>query len=848
MKKAFKSAAIAALAISAITPVAASAATEDVSNGIYTTEGFYSIADFKKLSTTKKAALLTSPKAALVVNGQALPASIIVTGTDAQIDGSYISLAAYEQQYNVSFNSGTGFGETPQAGELKVESVSAINANELQVKFNKEVDSKTATDPANYIFSVNSTRYGQTAEGYTDVATLLQAAVVGPPAVSAVNLSADKKTVTFKVLDTKVLKSGDKYGVDVKDSVLSADGQTKVDRYGDTQKVFEDRTAPKLASTTISAGKNLVLTFDEHVNVGSAFTGTDAFVVTVNGTPVPMTAPAAAGVLDYKVISTSALTADQLKTGKYDVKVYNARDFAANNGTVGNVAPLITSSYEIKAGEAPAVKSIEAVDFNSFKITFTEEVKNATVVVVKDGVEFHNKVELPALASSVTVNLPVTVVSATTGLTKLYADNSTTTAVSVTVKNYSDNESLIGNSSTQAVTLKRDAANPAAKGTSFNTIDAAAAVDPATVKVPLNRGSNVIADASKITVTDKNGVVRTIATPTLTDSGTGTNVADILNFQIIKTAATPMTKAEVEQLAPFTVNFGANALSVKTDLIDAGALSGKPNAPSILYAAGDNTNVLYNLAHTTTVNTANSNAYKYVEAVATGGVVATSALNAVTGLLESKITVTYKEEMSAEATKLANYTIDGKPLPAGSTISVDGEGKVVTILLGSGTFKNDTSTKLVISDAVTTKLGSHVVASVSTKDVYRSDLLTFKDDVAPVLESAKFVVAAGASETDTLELTFSENIAIGASALENFVVIAHDGTKYPVDVATVAAAGKTVKVTLTTPAKVNTAQTVKVYVQPKAETVAGVAQALVDAAGNLLKEGTTVTVSGTVAP
>lgn len=167
MKKAIKSAAIAALAISAITPVAASAATENVTDGIYTAEGFYSIAEFKKLSTAKKGAVLSSDNAALVVGGQALPASVILNGTDEEIDGSFISLAAYEEKYGVTFDSGKGFGEETEAGELKVESVSAITETTVTVKLT-EASTKTLTvnDFKVTGAKVNSVTQGVTADVY----------------------------------------------------------------------------------------------------------------------------------------------------------------------------------------------------------------------------------------------------------------------------------------------------------------------------------------------------------------------------------------------------------------------------------------------------------------------------------------------------------------------------------------------------------------------------------------------------------------------------------------------------------------------------------------------------------
>ena len=103
-------------------------------------------------------------------------------------------------------------------------------------------------------------------------------------ATTPVTVSKDGKTVTLKLLAGNKLDNGDKYGIDVRDGIYSADMSTKVDKYGDTQKVFQDYVAPVLKSVELDATNKLVLTFDEpiHAEITPA---NEAFKVTVDGTP-----------------------------------------------------------------------------------------------------------------------------------------------------------------------------------------------------------------------------------------------------------------------------------------------------------------------------------------------------------------------------------------------------------------------------------------------------------------------------------------------------------------------------------------------------------------------------------
>lgn len=149
MKKGIKLGTASILAISALTPVAAFAAESTVQNGVYSSDGFYTPAEFQALSVAEKKAIVADAKSALV-SGDVVYNLLgdVISKSDAEINAITTTVAEYEAQHNVSFNSGNGFDE-PTQEDLKVESVSAITttikqAADQQLEFTINED-KAAT-------------------------------------------------------------------------------------------------------------------------------------------------------------------------------------------------------------------------------------------------------------------------------------------------------------------------------------------------------------------------------------------------------------------------------------------------------------------------------------------------------------------------------------------------------------------------------------------------------------------------------------------------------------------------------------------------------------------------------
>ncbi|MBP2033572.1 putative cell wall-binding protein [Clostridium algifaecis] len=142
----------------------------------------------------------------------------------------------------------------------QVQSVSAVDLNQIKVVFNQEVDEDTAKDVTNY--EVGGTTLNN--QGTKDNA----AAVNDQSAVA--KLQDDNKTVLITLAHPK--KQSDSLDVKVKKGILSKDKSQSIPEYTQSNLTFNDTTAPTIASVTAQGNKKITVVFSEPVNFG---TGSD---------------------------------------------------------------------------------------------------------------------------------------------------------------------------------------------------------------------------------------------------------------------------------------------------------------------------------------------------------------------------------------------------------------------------------------------------------------------------------------------------------------------------------------------------------------------------------------------
>ncbi|HDR4419948.1 TPA: S-layer homology domain-containing protein [Bacillus cereus] len=428
--------------------------------------------------------------------------------------------------------------------DAKVESVSAINAQEIKVTFTKPVNEKTAVNEGNYIFKQNG----------KDLTTADFEGEAGKKGV----LSKDGKSVTFKLVADKSFANSDKYAVHSTTGVLGADLKP-VEKYLDTEKTFSDSVAPELLGARV-VGNAVELTFNKPVK--------ETADVKIDGTKIDG-AKVASKTPGVYTLTTSAI-ADKgiFAKGDHEVVVYDAEDTLRVNP---NKSSILTTKYTVSSDTtAPEVKEVKAINSRSFKVTFSEPLSQNPEVTVKKGnytfktapygtqgnpgeVQFTKDLKDP---TSYIVSIKE---NANGDLNPLYAGSEKNVDLSINLKNFKDTVNLLGKPVDMSVSLAADTATPKVATDSLNKIDGNNLLVKFNGKIAVN-------DANQIVVRDKGGVV---VESTFVAEGdvlkvtpNNGNVTDEPYSVELKAGAIKFAKNE--ELASYSVNTNGNEAFITT--------------------------------------------------------------------------------------------------------------------------------------------------------------------------------------------------------------------------------------------------------------------------------------------
>ena len=516
----------------------------------------------------------------------------------------------------------------------EVESVSAINAKQIEVKFNKTVSQATAEDENNYLVRLS------TSVAATDLDALTTAEA---------ELQADGKTVVITANGTRDIETA--FGVQagavfefIVDGVKTTDG-TSVPKASHNLKV-NDEVAPTFVSTSASAKtttNQVTVTFSEPVVATSG-------VVKVNGSfgsVAPGSTPN----------SVTVTTGSNLEAGKsYEVEVLNFVDYAGNFLTPNPVKTTVTVSANIVA---PVVTDVKVVRDNLLEVSFDKAMAPGTIskstIKLLDG-------NYSDIASA---NITGVVAKANTG-NKVFQislddspalpfNNGSFTGTLVFTDSITDSVGNKLSQTTRSFTLTRDTVAPAV--VSVKHVKANSAVGANYGGVSLAEGAIVVKfneSISKGTLTglkliDNNGVDVTSTYLTGTEL-TAAAVSSLDSTELVLPLATEVTTAS--GITSFTLRLVAgstNDLSLDTNASTA-AVNTFATVPGVS-STGDTT------APDVTGVT-----------VGTGNVIQIAVTEA--GSLDSSTVL-----------NLNNYRIDGAPLPAGTYITVTGSAPSYTINL-----------------------------------------------------------------------------------------------------------------------------------------------------------------------
>lgn len=577
----------------------------------------------------------------------------IVTGFE---DGTFKPTANVNRAQTATFVHRT---EVPaervpvETTEAKVVSVSAINANEIKVEFNREVNTDSAKLADNY----KIVKYTSGTENTLAVNTLASGA-------ADIVVLEDKKSVVIKL--TTTLDKADNYKVTV-DGVMDSK-YDKVLKFESEVQPFFDAEAPKLVKAEYD-GTNLVATFNEPID-GTTLAG---IVAKVNG--VDVTASAAGDTAgDYTV--TFTLPSSLTSAGNYTLTLTGATDLLAN------VAGTQLASYAISTDTtAPAVSSLKQVASNAFKVTFSEGIQGGAVELnnlVSNGkfTVVKGSYAIPSAQVTVTAGdnareYVVTIADAVSNPNKLYNSGESTANLTVNIEGYKDNVGLVGNKYTGSITLTKDTTGPVVVSEKLNTVSVdttgGAADGTATIKIPFNEAVTV-ADSTKVRIY-KDGILYTTGIATVTPAGKEVTVTTTAGF------VDGPAKLTVEFLAgALEDEFGNKNSAVTTNVNYNVAETFKVITSSILTAPSDNGNVIVlNYGENMDSSAAEAANYKLDGSALPAG----TKVSFVDGNQKVQIDLPETYKVPANANYVLTVSKDVKT-KNGLSVAADADGKVFT--------------------------------------------------------------------------------------------------------------------------------------------------------------------------
>ncbi len=624
------------VAASALTPVMASAAENDtVAPGVYntSTNETLTLAQFQDLSTSAKGKWLSNSNVYVVVDGLAYKGTNIITLSEDALLASGVPAADVV---------------TPgQTSDLKVESVSAINATTVEVKIATAVDAADAegsTTPSN---TANLAKYSIDGNNPTKV-----------------ELSEDGKTATL-TFATSV--EGENLAVVVEPITTKADDNVKTERYAGTL-TYKDTVKPTVTKIeSITGGDqatSATVTFSEPVDLTNS-------TVKLNGTEVTSA--------DY------SLSADGLEleiTGQnMDATKEQTLEFVnlADNATVANITSYIKETFKPVVDKVtPTVTAVEAKSDTALVFTFSKK------VAINNTAQADTYIQLfdADLADQTSTLLSTNTFSEVAG------SNGTKWEVNLAATPFA------ANAKTADLTVKvldKTIADP--QGNKIAQV-------LKNVKITKDETAPKVTDAKYRT--DAEGKVKELVFTFAEDITLVSNSA--LTDLLSDTSVNVENSVADDLKAVFGGTLPAGTFAVKDNVITFALttpqnVSGKYNLEVAANTVADKslaTNA--NKAHAFTLD---FGAAKEDETFEISSASATS-----TNVIEVNFDTAVKGGTSAgSATLLSAYQLNGQALPVGTTITLNAAQTKATITLPEGTIKDTDTAAIFVADSIVSKDG-----------------------------------------------------------------------------------------------------------------------------------------------
>jgi trimeric autotransporter adhesin len=577
---------------------------------------------------------------------------------------------------------------------LAVQSVTAINAKQVEVKFNRAVDETSAETIGNYYIKLSG---ASTYTALTNQAT----AELQDDGVTVI------LTTTSGVANSFGVASNNPYKFQVKD--VRVDGGEETAAKYEVVLYNTDKVAPTYTSATAKAKTtttSITLKFSEPVDYAAA-------TVTVKGAFASLAAGSKANEI-------TVTTGDNLTAGTaYDMVLAGFKDFAGNVLEPNPVTTTVTVTSDVSA---PSVTDVKVVRDSLIEVTFDKGIDAATLtgnLKVLDG-----NLNATGITHTVAIKADTDKKVATIALTALpfNSDNVFNGFVtySDSIKDESGNKLAAG---TKSVSITKDKTAPAVVSSSYKNVTSYHGIATANgaVVVKFNEKLNVVAGATYILMDqDGNTLANTIGTPAI-NADDMTELVLPLGSAIATNSKTYMIVVPKNAVTDKAISANQNsAANITVDVAVGGPTASDSTKPAI--AVG-----------TTTAATS-----------ATSGTTITLGITDAGGSNLDLTTVA----------NVGNYRLNGAPLPDGSYVTY--ALGVATMNIPAGSIKLDGSYSLSVT-GIKDKAGNLAdtyLGSVALKDDVKPELKTatlntngsitleFTEDVisAPVGATADFVV------------------------------------------------------------------------------------------------------------
>ncbi|AIQ20914.1 hypothetical protein H70357_32770 [Paenibacillus sp. FSL H7-0357] len=653
-------------------------------------------------------------KAPTVVSGEALnPTSVLVTFSDKSTTTVTLTTALVEGvETTVPFkHNNVDYSVKVTLAAPKVVSVTAPNAKQLQVTFNRAIDTSTVASS------------DKLKSGVIRVIPLNnQPAITVDGSEVSVNAAGTEAIVTFPGLE--FLKG--QYTVVVTDAVKTTTG-TALAQYSQML-TAADTVAPTVASVTAVAKdttNKVLVKFSEPVKPAG-------IIASVNGVSASVT---------RETYDTFVLTAGTLKTGTtYDVSLLNVSDFAGN---LISPNPIKTSVAVTSDTAAPAITSVTATGDSIITVKFNKKVNYQSLI---GNVKFLNTygesqgtLSVEATADSDTIKFKVPA-----GF-KLPDSGSYTGSLvfGATVKDTLGN--TLGTPVTQPITLVKDTTAPVASNASFSTDKGL--VVPFSEDVTLVGGTpTLISDSTGLVVTGVDFSGAKIVDGTKLTYPNVKGLSGTYTLRLPAGLVTDLALAKNKSVGT-TVNVSA-AAATTTD-------TERPVVTSITYSEGADTEVVFTVTVKDNVGL-NVVSLRDVNSYTLGSKALPT--NSYAQLLRSSGTSTAPTEAVVEV-RVPKSAIS-------KTEAIEFIASGITDTAGNGTY--GATIKPELKDGVKPTLDS---AAVSTGDTSLLQL-TFSEPIDPAtLKASDFVVIVNNSSTAT-PITGGFTAGVGNDAGKYYVRLA----------------------------------------------------------------------------